>query len=362
MMHRIAFVGDQEIARAVLPRLEEAGYSLVSTLAQAEIVITYDASLSGLEDIYLGEDGIVKNAGGSTIFVDLSPTVPSFSQELYQLASVYDSTLVAAPLIVKNPVAKDALEQAHACMIVAGGEQAAYDTVVPLLRKLATQVFYVGSVGDAQSYKVSHTVASAAAIVGAVEAYSALSFNAPDADFDDLCDILLQSGAVSEQAEAVLQAMHDESFAGSYQVSILMAELAVALGSLEEQNQVLPQADAAFRLLELLALAGGAAYNPAALMLAFADEETGKRHNLDWDAVQAQYGDGCGCGHDHSHDEYDEYDVFNEGYEEYEDFDEYDEYDDEDECCGGHHHHDGQCCGKHHHDDDECCGGHHHHH
>jgi 3-hydroxyisobutyrate dehydrogenase len=130
------------------------------------------------------------------------------------------------------------------------------------------------------------------------------------------------AGLVSPSQEAFVQALIGKDFEGSYTVGLMMAELSCALTAVESEDMVLPMADAAFHLYELLAIVGGAQYNPAALSLIFSDEETCNEFGLDWSKAEA--------GHDHDHDD-----------------------DADDECD----------CGHHHDDDHECeCGHHHHHH
>lgn len=97
-----------------------------------------------------------------------------------------------------------------------------------------------------------------------------------------------------------------------------MGELAAALACVDDGDAILPQAEACFRLMELLAMVGGVTYSPAALKLVFADEETSKKYGLDWSRAEGAYDHGydddseghectcgeddeCDCGHHHHH-------------------------------------------------------------
>lgn len=323
-MTTFAFLGDEVISSALTPLLQNAGYTK-ATASSAEVVFTYDASLSGLEELYFGDDGVVMNAQEKTVFVDLSPALPSFAEELYQLASVNNATLVAAPLIVKNPVAHKAFTPDN-LMIVAGAEHAAYEQVRDMLSTLATRVLLVGTVSDAQAYKMAHTIATASGMVSLVEAFASLRTTDTARDPEDLVDILMTSVGLAQAQDSFVQAMIESDFEGTYTIGIVMAELAAALSWLEETDTLMPQADASFHLYELLALVGGANYNPAALSLLFAPEEDTKAYNLDWAAVEGEYDsdsadefefedyeaecddDECTCGHDHHHHHHHHYD------------------------------------------------------
>lgn len=315
-MTTFAFLGDEVISSALTPLLQNAGYTKVKA-SSAEVVFTYDASLSGLEELYFGDDGVVMNAQEKVVFVDLSPAMPSFAEELYQLASVNNATLVAAPLIVKNPVAHNAFTPDN-LMIVAGAEHTAYEQVRDMLNVLANRVLLVGTVSDAQAYKMAHTIATASGMVSLVEAFSSLRTTDAARDPEDLVDILMTSVGLGSAQDSFVQAMIESDFEGTYTIGIVMAELAAALSWLEETDTLMPQADASFHLYELLALVGGANYNPAALSLLFAPEEETKAYNLNWAAVEGEYDSG-------SHDEYE--------------FEDYEAECEDDECSCGHDHH-----------------------
>ena len=85
-----------------------------------------------------------------------------------------------------------------------------------------------------------------------------------------------------------------------------MGELAAALACVDDGDAILPQAEACFRLMELLAMVGGVTYSPAALKLVFTDEETSKKYGLDWSRAEGAYDHGyddsevheCTCGYE----------------------------------------------------------------
>ena len=191
-----------------------------------------------------------------------------------------------------------------------------------MLRSIATKVLWMGKAGCGQATKVALTLSSAAALVGIVEACASLkSSEAQEASVseEDYLDVALSLRALTPAQESFIQAMEDEEFKdASFTIEYLMGELAAALACVDDGDVILPQAEAGFRLMELLALVGGVAYNPAALKLVFADEETSKKYGLDWSRAEGAYehdpecdcddpdqcscdDDGCDCGHHHGH-------------------------------------------------------------
>ena len=310
----VAVAGDEEVCGALRSALAKAGCKEVEA-SQADVVLTFEPTQSGQEELYFGDAGVLKQASKSAVVVELSPSTPSFAREVYQLASVFERSVLAAPLVVKDPVATDAFGTKENLMAVCGGEHAAYEAAAPVLRQLACQVLFVGSGSDAQAVKAAHSIDAAAGIVGAVEAMASLQTLAPEADPEDLVDVLVQSGVVSAAHESVVDAIVTRRLQGTYSASLLMADLAMAMAALEETDSIMPQADAAFHLLELLAVTGGGNLNPAALTLMFGGEDAGADYGLDWAGAAAYFGadddaddgegvwgDGSCRDRDHDHD------------------------------------------------------------
>ena len=191
-----------------------------------------------------------------------------------------------------------------------------------MLRAIAAKVMWMGKSGCGQAAKVALTLTSAAALVGIVEAYSSLKsseIQEAAVDQEDYLDVVLALRMLTPAQEAFIEAMEQDEFEGtSFTLEHFMGELAAALACVDDGDAILPQAEACFRLMELLAMVGGVTYSPAALKLVFADEETSKKYGLDWSRAEGAYDHGydddseghectcgeddeCDCGHHHHH-------------------------------------------------------------
>ncbi|MDO5335254.1 MAG: NAD-binding protein [Coriobacteriia bacterium] len=325
------FAGDTAVGEGIVGSLARAGFTAAADLAQAGVVFTYHPTQSGLEELYFGDDGIVAQVAAGTVFVNLSPAAPSFSSELYQLCSVYECNYVEAPLVVRDVTVEDAFAEPGNLLVFAAGEQGAFDEVEPQLSALARMVEFVGGIGAAQTAKVVHTLQNATGLMGIVEAFASTQASKADFDGEAYLDALESAGLVSPAQVAFVEALNAGDFEGSYTLGLMMAELAVALTAVEDEEMVLPLGDAAFHLFELLAIVGGANYTPAALKLLFADEEAGKAAGLDWSRAEHDHDHECDCA---------------------------DKDDPDHECSCGHHHHRhddelDQGVGHHHHQDED---------
>lgn len=305
------FVGDTEVGSRLSQSLNAGGFSTAASLSDADVVFTYYETQQGLEDLYFDSKGLLQDTKEGTLLVDLSPTTPSFARELYAVARVNERNTLDAPLVVRNIVEEDAFASCDNLMIFVGGEEESYEEAKPMLHAIARHVLYLGEAGCGQSAKVMATLQRASALIGVIESYATYINGDVRFDWEEVIDTLSIAGCVSPVNIAYIDAIRTHDFTGTYTVEILMAELVAALSSADDKDHIIPQAEAGFRLMELLAMVGGAAYNPAALALIFDDEDAAKRFGLDWSRAEGAYekhdhDHDCDCGHDHSHEEFDE--------------------------------------------------------
>lgn len=311
------FVGDTNIGSRISQSLVDGGFSSAASLSDADVVFTYYETQQGLEDLYFDSAGLMQDTKEGVLLVDLSPTTPSFARELYAVASVNDRSTLDAPLVVRDIVDEDAFASKDNLIMFVGGEETNFDQVKGMLHAIARHVLYLGDAGAGQEAKIMATLQRASALIGVIESYATFKNAEVSYDAEEVMDTLISAGCVSPVNITYVDAIRNKEFAGSYSVEILMAELVAALSAADDKDHVLPQAEAGFRLLELLAMVGGAAYNPAALALIFEDEKAAERFGLDWSRAAGAYEEhnhdhDCDCGHDHSHDDEDDY--FDDGF------------------------------------------------
>ncbi|MCI8469235.1 MAG: NAD(P)-dependent oxidoreductase [Eggerthellaceae bacterium] len=281
-----AYRGSERLIGAVAERLAEAGFAPVEEEAAADVVITFCTSQRELEDLYFGEGGFVQSLAPGALLVDLSATTPGFARELNAVATVSDLVMVEAPLVVDDLARVDTFARDNASCFAAG-EGDGVARALPLLEALFGVVHQVGSPGAAQLARAAYTMQVAAQVVAAIEAdalYRAVRRSPAGSGLGDL-----RPGALSAAGAAVLEAVDAGRFEGAYTVEMLMAELSAALMAADDAELILPQAEAAMHLLELLAVIGGSDKAPAALSLVYGEEAECAAHGLDWTRAEQAY-------------------------------------------------------------------------
>lgn len=318
MARRYAFRGQEKIGTYIKETLEKKGYLLEENLEDADLIFTYCTSQTALEDAYYDSDGIMQLAHEGAVLIDLSPATPQFAKELNALSQINDFNQVSAPVILDSAFDHDALSADGYITCFMGGDEKACDAARPVLEELVSHIELMPTAAEAALAKAVYTLQLSAQVVATIEAdalYRACSERSLGTSAAG------QVGAVSPLAQNVLAAIHDEKFESTYTVEICMAELVAAITAADDADLILPHAEAAMHILELLAIVGGIDLSPLAMSLLYGDEEACERHGLDWSRAQEAYGsdsDGSSAAmpHLHNHDD--------------EDFDDFDSYDDSD--------------------------------
>lgn len=325
MAKAFAYSGDSGFLAAITPRMREAGYTRVSDCASADIAITFCTTQAELEELYFGSEGFVSMMAPGSLLIDFSAATPNFSRELSAVAMVSDLVMVEAPIVVDSMVAEDAFARDNISCFAAG-EESGIERAREVLDVVFSRVVPTGGFGSAQLARAAYSLQVAAQVIAAIEAdalYRAFRRSVTGSGLGDV-----QAGAISPWAELMMNAVREGRFEGDYTVEMMLSELGAALMAADDAELILPQAEAASHLLELLAVIGGADKSPAALSLVYGEEVACAEAGLDWTRAEEAYGghscdcddDDCDCGHHHhhhhDHDDFDEYgfDEFGFGY------------------------------------------------
>ena len=287
--------------------------SLAAAVQGAQTIITLLGTAQEVEDVYLGEGGILEHAGTGRLLVDLSTSNPQLARELYALTAVHDHAFVEAPIDGNA----DMLTTGE-FRLFAAGEPDGLKRAATLLRELSPQVVEVGLAGNGSITKLCSQIALAGMVMGVVEA---VTFGmASGIQGDKLLEYLNQSVAASSVAQAFGKKIIDEDFYYGYDMQLFFNDLAAALIAADELGLALPSLETAHQLYDLLVLVGGGQKGIHALALIYHDEERCARHGLNWELAQRAM------------------DVYERASEsDYLDYDDYDDDDCDDPFCSHHH-------------------------
>lgn len=287
MIKTFTYAGNEKVGNAVSARLCEAGLKQAQQVASADMLLTFFTTMDEIENAYFGDDGFVQIMDAGSVVIDMSAASPSFAREMNAICTVSDLKFVEAPLVVKNMVATDVFARSNMLCFAAGEDDCLNDTK-EILDTLFADVEIVGNAGAAQLARAANTIQNVAEIVSAIE--SRALFTAKSKSIGSIDVGGTHVVPANYAAQTILEAIEDDRYDGDFTCEMLMSELSAALMAADDFEVILPQAESAMHLLELLAVIGGSDKSPAALSLIYGDEAACAENGLDWERADQVFG------------------------------------------------------------------------
>ena len=172
---KIGFIGLGMMGHHMVANLQKAGHDLVvndvrreageealgsgarwaetpaDAARQTEIVMTSLPGPREVEQVALGENGIIAGAQRGTIYVDLSTSSPTLIRRIHAVLAERGVRVADAPVSGGVVGAEDASLQ-----IMVGCDPDLFDQIEPTLRGIGDKITYIGEVGAGEVAKLVH--------------------------------------------------------------------------------------------------------------------------------------------------------------------------------------------------------------
>jgi len=291
----------------VARELELAGAEWAQDMAEAcqdaQVIIVAPHDPVDVEELFMGDDGILEFAEEGAYLLNMSTCSPRLSYEIYACAAVGDQTMLDAPI-----TGGDTAAARGELGIYVGGDESAFREVEALLQVLGKRVLYMGASGQGQLAKICNQVALAGSLVGAMESLALAKLAGMDPA--KLLDGIRLSDASSWTLYDLAPKSIKRDYSSGFFMSRFIQEIELALELADSLELTLPGMEATYQLLDLLCTVGGGELGLQALSLLYEEEEVCAAYGLDWSKAEDLYDgedeDDCGCddedcGHDHHH-------------------------------------------------------------
>ena len=270
---KIGFIGIGVMGKSMANNLLKAGYEVMvytRTKQKAESLLTKGAkwfdsakalaqnvdviiSMVGypqdVAEIYLGENGVIKNLKPQSIIIDMTTSSPKLAQEIYQEAQKYEIKSLDAPVSGGDVGAKNGT-----LAIMVGGDKEVYEEVLPIFEAMGKTICYFGKAGSGQYAKMSNQIAIASNMMGVCEAvaYAKKCGLNPQ----NLLDVISTGAAGSWSLSNLAPRMLKGDFAPGFFIKHFIKDMKIAIESADEMNLDLPGLKLAKSLYEKLAKEG----------------------------------------------------------------------------------------------------------
>ncbi|MGK0187800.1 MAG: 3-hydroxyisobutyrate dehydrogenase [Verrucomicrobiales bacterium] len=270
----IAFIGTGVMGRSMAGHLLAAGYPLHlytrtksradelltagakwhdtagAAAAASQIVITIVGYPADVEELYLGDNGIIASAQPETTMIDMTTSSPALAQKIAAAASQANMSALDAPVSGGDVGAREAR-----LSIMVGGEQSAFDRVLPVLSCMGKNIIYQGKAGSGQYTKMCNQIAIAAGMLGVCEslAYAKKSGLDPATVLQSIESGAAGSWSLTNLAPRIL----NDDFAPGFFVKHFLKDMRIAIESAEAMHLDLPGLKLAKAMYDRLSAQGG---------------------------------------------------------------------------------------------------------
>lgn len=233
--------------------LIEAGAKWASSPAEAakdaDILISMVGYPRDVEDVYLGQDGVLTTMKSGGIVIDMTTSSPSLAQRIYTEAAAKDIFALDAPVSGGDIGAKNGT-----LAIMAGGDEMAYEKALPLFKAMGKTINYFGQAGCGQYTKMCNQIAIASNMMGVCEAvaYAEKCGLDPQKVLATISTGAAGSWSLSNLAPRMLKG----DFAPGFFIKHFIKDMKIAIESAQQMKLHLPGLELAKKLYQQLADGG----------------------------------------------------------------------------------------------------------
>ncbi|UZD75504.1 NAD(P)-dependent oxidoreductase [Bacillus siamensis] len=216
---------------------------------KADIIITMVGYPSDVEEIYLGENGILRHAKEGAFVIDMTTSKPSLAKKIAEKAKEKSIQALDAPVSGGDIGARNGT-----LAIMAGGEKEAFEACLPLFSVMGENIQYQGPAGSGQHTKMCNQIAIATGMVGVAEAmaYAEKSGLNPEQVLKSITTGAAGSWSLSNLAPRMLKG----DFAPGFYVKHFIKDMGIALEEAELMGEEMPGLALAKSLYDKLSAQG----------------------------------------------------------------------------------------------------------
>lgn len=272
-MSKIAFIGIGVMGKSMASNLIKAGHDLIvytrtkakadellakgaawanspaQAAENADIVISMVGYPHDVEQIYLGNEGVLTTLKAGKTIIDMTTSSPSLAKKIYAIAKEKGIASLDAPVSGGDVGAKNGT-----LAIMVGGDKLAYEQVYRIFLAMGKTICYFGKAGSGQYAKMSNQIAIASNMMGVCEAiaYAKKCGLNPQ----DVLNVISTGAAGSWSLSNLAPRMLKGDFAPGFFIKHFIKDMKIAIDSAREMNLELPGLELAEKLYEKLASEG----------------------------------------------------------------------------------------------------------
>ena len=133
--------------------------------SNAEMVFSIVGFPSDVEEVYLGNAGVLSRKGACQVVVDMTTSTPTLAKKIAQVAHEMGIKSLDAPVTGGDIGARQGT-----LAVMVGGDREAYEKALPIIELFSKRVAYFGGPGAGQHAKACNQISVAGTMIGMAEA------------------------------------------------------------------------------------------------------------------------------------------------------------------------------------------------
>jgi 3-hydroxyisobutyrate dehydrogenase-like beta-hydroxyacid dehydrogenase len=259
---RLGFIGLGHLGSRIARRLLKAGFPLIvynrdssktgeltalgaeessrpaQLAADVDVVLSCLTDGAAVEDVYLGNGGVLHSARPGTRVIELSTVAPETSRKIYEAGREFGIPVLDVA-VSGSTLAADA----GTLTLLAGGDRPAFDAAETIFAAIAKQWFYMGPSGSGVAMKLVVNLLLGLSMQSVAEAVAlGLTLGLPR---DLLFDTLAKTAVVSPVQAAKLASAKAQDYAPQFPIRLMHKDFGLALIAAARARLPLPATEAA---------------------------------------------------------------------------------------------------------------------
>jgi 2-hydroxy-3-oxopropionate reductase len=245
------FIAEHERAEAAATPKEVA--------ERTDVVITMLPDSPDVEQVYLGEDGVIVGARSGQLLIDMSSIAPAVARAVFDAASEVGAAALDAPVSGGDLGAREGT-----LSIMVGGAPDAFDRARPLLEVMGKTIVRLGEAGAGQTAKACNQILVAVTIEAVSEALVLAS--KAGVDPEALIEVLSGGLAGNRVMEVRRRNFLEHDFTPGFKLELHHKDLGIALRTARELGVYVPATAIVDQMLAALEAGGDGGLDHSALL------------------------------------------------------------------------------------------------
>ena len=208
----------------------------------ADVIFSMVGYPKDVEEVYLGENGLIKTAKEGQVFVDMTTTSPTLAKKISEKFAKVGAAALDLPVTGGDIGAKNGT-----LSIMAGGDKKVFEeTVLPLVKNFGKNITYFGEAGKGQYTKLANQIAIATTMISVAESFKFAK--EVGLNLDDFFNIVSTGSGGSFSMTSYGPRILKGDFKPGFFIHHFIKDMRLALEECEKMNIKLPGLETAYEV------------------------------------------------------------------------------------------------------------------